>query len=107
MGRIKGKRLDIDAIISSYQIGGGNAVRVAKEFGCSHSYVLKLLKDRNIPVIPQTIVQRKRNVNESAKEIYADYSDKITYQSFQALLWGRHYNHLPIYKKKEKRWINI
>lgn len=64
MGRIKGKRLDIDAIISSYQIGGGNAVRVAKEFGCSHSYVLKLLKDRNIPVIPQTIVQRKRNVNE-------------------------------------------
>ena len=64
MGRIKGKRLDIDAIISSYQNGGGNAVRVAKEFGCSHSYVLKLLKDRNIPVIPQTIVQRKRNVNE-------------------------------------------
>ena len=81
MGRIKGKRLDIDAIISSYQIGGGNAVRVAKEFGCSRSYVLKLLKDRNIPVIPQTIVQRKRNVNEFFFEVI-DTEEKAYWLGF-------------------------
>ena len=81
MGRIKGKRLDIDAIISSYQTGGGNAVRVAKEFGCSRSYVLKLLKDRNIPIIPQTIVQRKRNINEFFFEVI-DTEEKAYWLGF-------------------------
>lgn len=38
MGRIKGKRLDINAIIASYK-NGGNISRVAKEFNCSPSYV--------------------------------------------------------------------
>lgn len=63
---------------------------------------------KNAVFTDKEVIQiRERYVNETAKEIYADYADKITYQSFQALLWGRHYNHLPIYKKKEKRWINI
>ena len=47
---------------------------------------------------------RKRYVNENAKEIYKDYKDRI---GFQAILWGRSYSTLPLYKKKEKRWINI
>lgn len=50
---------------------------------------------------------RKRYVNESAKQIYQDYKDKVSYQTFQAMLWGRSYKTLPIYKKKEKKWINI
>ena len=50
---------------------------------------------------------RKRYVNESAKEIYKDYKDRISYQSFQQILWGRNYSQLPIYKKREKKWINI
>jgi len=50
---------------------------------------------------------RERYVNESAKEIYVDYKDRISYQAFQAMLWGRSYKNLPIYKKKEKKWINI
>lgn len=50
---------------------------------------------------------RKRYVNESAKQIYQDYKDKVSYQTFQAILWGRSYKTLPIYKKKEKKWINI
>lgn len=49
---------------------------------------------------------RTRYVNESAKQIYEDYKDRVTYQSFQMILWGRYYDNLPIYKKKEKRWIN-
>ena len=49
---------------------------------------------------------RTRYINESAKQIYEDYKDRVAYQSFQMILWGRYYNNLPIYKKKEKRWIN-
>lgn len=55
----------------------------------------------------EVINLRKRYVNESAKEIYKDYQDRIGYQGFQAILWGRAYSNLPLYKKKEKRWINI
>ena len=50
---------------------------------------------------------RKRYVNESAKTIYEDYKNRVSYQTFQAMLWGRSYKTLPIYKKKEKQWINI
>ena len=50
---------------------------------------------------------RKRYVNESAKKIYEDYKDRVSFQSFQQILWGRYYSELPIYKKKEKKWINI
>lgn len=49
---------------------------------------------------------RTRYINESAKQIYEDYKDRVAFQSFQMILWGRYYDNLPIYKKKEKRWIN-
>ena len=49
---------------------------------------------------------RERYVNENAKQIYENYSDRCIYQAFQAILWGRTYKDLPIYKKKEKKWIN-
>ena len=55
----------------------------------------------------EVITIRQRYVNESAKEIYKDYSDRVSYQTFQAMLWGRSYKNLPIYKKQERKWINI
>ena len=55
----------------------------------------------------EVIAIRNRYVNESAKAIYEDYKDRISYQAFQQILWGRYYSELPIYKKKEKKWINI
>ena len=53
----------------------------------------------------EVIICRERYVNESAKEIYKDFQDKISYQTFQQMLWGRTYKNLPIYKKKSKEWI--
>lgn len=64
MGKIKGKKLDINAIITSYK-NGGNISRVAKEFNCSSSYVWKIIKENGISIIPQTQTQRKRFVNEN------------------------------------------
>ena len=49
---------------------------------------------------------RERYVNESAKDIYKDYQDRCNYNTLQQILWGRTYKNLPIYKKKEKKWIN-
>lgn len=55
----------------------------------------------------EVITIRKRYEKESAKQIYKDYQNRVSYQTFQAILWGRSYKNLPIYKKKEKKWINI
>jgi len=55
----------------------------------------------------EVIQLRHRYVNETAKQIYEDYKNRVSYQTFQAMLWGRSYSTLPIYKKKEKKWINI
>lgn len=49
---------------------------------------------------------RRRYVTETAKQIYEDYKDRLSYQTLQQILWGRHYKHLPIYSKKKKQWIN-
>jgi group I intron endonuclease len=50
---------------------------------------------------------RERYVVEKAKDIYKDYQDRISYQAFQQILWGRYYSNVPIYKKKERKWINF
>lgn len=54
----------------------------------------------------EVIKCRERYVNETAKEIYTSFQDRISYDSFQKMLWGKTYKNLPIYKKKEKKWIN-
>lgn len=33
--------------------------------------------------------------------------DRVAYQTLQQILWGASYSNLPIYRKKEKKWINI
>ncbi len=55
----------------------------------------------------EVIKIRQRYVNESAKQIYEDYKERVSYQTFQQMLCGRCYSNLPMYKKKEKKWINI
>ena len=54
----------------------------------------------------EVIELRKRYVSENAKTIYEDYKNRCSYNTLQQILWGRTYKNLPIYKKKEKKWIN-
>ena len=54
----------------------------------------------------EVIQLRERYVTENAKDIYNDYKDRCSYNTLQQILWGRTYKNLPIYKKKEKKWIN-
>lgn len=54
----------------------------------------------------EVIQLRERYVTENARDIYNDYKDRCSYNTLQQILWGRTYKNLPIYKKKEKKWIN-
>ena len=49
---------------------------------------------------------RKRYVNENARQIYEDYKDRVEYQTLQHILCGHSYKDVPIYKKKQKIWVN-
>lgn len=55
----------------------------------------------------EVIKIRKRYVNETAECIWQDYKNLYTLGSFKQLLQGIKYSHLPIYKKQQKKWINI
>lgn len=53
----------------------------------------------------QVIMGRKRYEYESISTIYNDYKDICSYITFERALCGRTYSHLPVYKKREKKWI--
>ena len=55
----------------------------------------------------EVIEIRKRYVNETARQIWKDYQNLYTYESFQQILTGVKYSFLPIYKKTQKKWVNI
>lgn len=64
-------------------------------------------KSSNAKLTDEEVIKiRKRYVSENAKTIYKDYEGRCSYNTLQQILWGRTYKHLPIYKKKEKKWIN-
>ena len=52
----------------------------------------------------EVIALRERYANETAKEIYKGLEERCSYQTLQAILWGRSYKDLPVYKKKQKEW---
>ena len=54
----------------------------------------------------EVLLIRKRYMTETAREIWEDYKDFYALGSFKQILTGAKYNHLPIYKKTEKKWIN-
>ena len=54
----------------------------------------------------EVIQMRERYVNETAKQIFEDYKGRCAFQTFQTILCGSAYKNLPIYKKKQKIWVN-
>lgn len=49
---------------------------------------------------------RQRYVNEDLPTIYKDYCDLISYSGFKKICYGVTWKNLPVYKKREKQWIN-
>ena len=87
-------------------IKSGNYIsKVDKYFNCFYTNnvnILDYIQDEYIIYLDEI-----GKIDIRAKNIYNDYKDRISYQAFQQILWGRYYSELPIYKKKEKKWINI
>lgn len=54
----------------------------------------------------EVVSLRERYVNESAKEIYVGLENVLAFSTLKNILEGSSYKHLPVYKKREKRWIN-
>ena len=55
----------------------------------------------------EVMLYRYRYVNESADEIYNSIRTDVTFSGFKGMLTGATYKHLPIYHKKQKKWINV
>lgn len=49
---------------------------------------------------------RTEYIRKSAKELYEGYEDRVKFNTFQAMLWGRTYKNVPIYSKKQGKWID-
>ena len=71
---------------------------VLRKYGiCS----VRKLSDEDIMTI------RKRYVNETGRKIYEDYKERCSYTAFERILIGKTFKHLPVYRKKEKKWVNM
>lgn len=70
-------------------------------------YYKKAANKRNYVFSDECVAQlRNLYVTHTAKELYEPYSSLVEYSSFQSMLCGRSYHHLPYYHKKTKTWIN-
>lgn len=47
---------------------------------------------------------RRDFVVKSLEEIYQEHKDEISFSALKKIIYGVHYKHLPIYKKREKKW---
>lgn len=50
---------------------------------------------------------RKQYVNKTIAELYTLYKDRCSLSGFKKLVQGTSFKNVPIYKKLEKRWINL
>lgn len=48
---------------------------------------------------------RKQYITQDYKTIYKNSDKRITEESFQKMLSGRTYTNIPVYSKKQKKWI--
>lgn len=49
---------------------------------------------------------RQRYVNETLDQIYLDYQHLIGYAGLKKICYGATWKHLPVYKKREKKWVS-
>ena len=54
----------------------------------------------------EVLLIRQRYINETISQIYEDYKNIYSSQkAFEGMVQGKTYSHIPIYKKREKKWI--
>ena len=53
----------------------------------------------------EVIQIRKKFVNLELNQLYEEYRTRIYFSAFKKIVYGVHFVHLPIYKKKQKKWF--
>lgn len=53
----------------------------------------------------EVIKIRKQFVSKDLNELYYLYKNKISFSGLKKIVYGVHFSHLPIYKKKQKKWF--
>lgn len=48
---------------------------------------------------------RKKFVEMDLNQLYEQYKKEISFSAFKKIVYGVHFTHLPIYKKKQKKWF--
>ena len=48
---------------------------------------------------------RQRYVNETLEDIWKDYKHLVGFSGIKGICYGSTWKHLPVYKKREKRWV--
>jgi len=71
-----------------------------------HGTCVGQLSPKSIFTDQEVINLRNMYIDKTAKEIYETVKNRCSFNTLQCILWGRVYKHLPIYDKKNKRWIN-
>ena len=64
------------------------------------------LSDNSVFTNQEVLELRQRYVNESASEIYPSVANKCKFQTLQQILFGRYYKNVPIYDKKNGKWVD-
>lgn len=118
---------DIDKIYNLLKEGKLSNIKISKKMNCSSSVIDDInngktyARDnesypiRNYRVSSynskyteeEVMTTRKEYENMTIEELYKKYGDRCSSKdSFEKIVTGRSYKNLPIYRKKEKKWIN-
>ena len=113
---LKNTKISQYEIANKYNINQSEISQInqGKKWGSLGSYEYPIRKDEKAKGAlshratlsnEQVLDIRKRYVNETGKEIYKDYEKFCSYTTFERVLIGKTYTDIPVYKKKEKIWI--
>ena len=120
---------DIDKIYNLLKENKLSNIKIAKEMNCSSSAIDDInngktyaRENENYPIRDcrktgerhynsrytdeEVMNIRKEYKNMTIKELYKKYGSRCSEDNFEKIVIGRSYSHLPIYRKKEEKWIN-
>ena len=52
----------------------------------------------------EVLQMREQFQNKSLTDLYNEYQNQISFSALKKIIYGVNYTHLPIYKKREKKW---
>lgn len=120
---------EIDSILKMLKENKISNIRIAKYFNCSPTtidninngkvyrrenelYPIRDFKNKGEKNInakysdDEVLMIRKEFKTHTINELFDMYSKSSSLKSFERMVTGRSYSHIPIYKKREDKWIN-